>query len=111
MPPQEPVNPGQIKPESCREPETSSRLQQTNANLQAPRNGVHGYRIAGIGQSADALNVTRQHLGMVIRGDRTSKSLLAKYKALMAGERQSRLLLVRSTSVKVEHTKSARTIK
>ena len=48
---------------------------------------------------------------MVIRGDRTSKSLLAKYKALMAGERQSRLLLVRSTSVKVEHTKSARTIK
>ena len=43
MPPQEPVNPGQIKPESCREPETSSRLQQTNANLQAPRNGVHGY--------------------------------------------------------------------
>ena len=68
-------------------------------------------RIAGIGQSADALNVTRQHLGMVIRGDRTSKSLLAKYKALMAGERQSRLLLVRSTSVKVEHTKSARTIK
>ena len=43
MPLQEPISPGQIKPESCREPETSSRLQQTNANLQAPRNGVHGY--------------------------------------------------------------------
>jgi hypothetical protein len=43
MPLQEPIYPGQIKPESCREPETSSRLQQTNVNLQAPRNGAHGY--------------------------------------------------------------------
>jgi len=43
MPSQDPISPGQIKPESCREPQTSSRLQQTNVNLQAPRNGVNGY--------------------------------------------------------------------
>ena len=33
MPSQEPISPGQIKPESSREPQTSSRLQQTNVNL------------------------------------------------------------------------------
>jgi hypothetical protein len=43
MPSQEPISAGQIKPESCREPEISSRLQQTNVNLQAPRNGVNGH--------------------------------------------------------------------
>ena len=39
-------------------------------------------RIAGIGRSAAALQVTRQHLGLVIRGGRVSKSLLARYETL-----------------------------
>ena len=48
MPSQEPITPGQIKPESCREPETSSPFQQSNVNLQAPRNGVHGYTTGSV---------------------------------------------------------------
>jgi len=43
MPSQEAVNPRQIKPESCREPETSSPFQQRNVNLQPPRKSVEGY--------------------------------------------------------------------
>jgi hypothetical protein len=39
-------------------------------------------RIAGICRAADALGVTRQHLGLVIRGSRPSKSLMARYVAL-----------------------------
>jgi hypothetical protein len=46
MPSQEAVNPRQIKPESCREPETSSPFQQRNVNLQPPRKSVVGYNIA-----------------------------------------------------------------
>src|ERR1035438_6681991 len=42
MPSQEPVNPRQIKPESCREPETSSPFQQRNVNLQPSRKSVEG---------------------------------------------------------------------
>jgi hypothetical protein len=42
-------------------------------------------RIAGIGRSAAALQVTRQHLRLVIRGDRVSKSLVARYRALQSG--------------------------
>ena len=41
-------------------------------------------RIAGIGRSAAALHVTRQHLRLVIRGSRASKRLLAQYRALKA---------------------------
>ena len=37
-------------------------------------------RIPGIVAAAKALGVTRQHLGLVIRGDRTSPSLLARYR-------------------------------
>ena len=43
-------------------------------------------RIAGICGAADALGVTRQHLGLVIRGNRVSKSLLARYRALKADQ-------------------------
>jgi hypothetical protein len=45
MPAQEPISPGQIKPESSREPQTSSRLQQTNVNLQAPPKSEERYKI------------------------------------------------------------------
>src|ERR1039458_8640809 len=44
---QEPVNPRQIKPESCREPETSSPFQQRNVNLQPPRKSVGCYNEPG----------------------------------------------------------------
>ena len=43
-------------------------------------------RIAGIGCAAAALQVTRQHLRLVILGCRPSKSLLARYKSLKAGQ-------------------------
>src|ERR1039458_3230620 len=43
MPSQEPISAGQIKPESCREPQTSLRLQQTNVNLQAPPKCAESY--------------------------------------------------------------------
>lgn len=43
-------------------------------------------RIAGIGRAAAALHVTRQHLRLVIRGFRSSKSLLARYRTLKAGK-------------------------
>ena len=45
MPAQEPISPGQIKPESSREPQTSSRLQQTNVNLQAPPKSEERYSL------------------------------------------------------------------
>jgi hypothetical protein len=41
-------------------------------------------KIAGIGRAAVALQVTRQHLRLVIRGYRASKSLLARYRMLKA---------------------------
>jgi hypothetical protein len=43
MPSQEPISPGQIKPESSREPQISSRLQQTNVKLQAPPKSEESY--------------------------------------------------------------------
>ena len=43
MPSQEPISAGQIKPESCREPQTSSPFQQRNVSLQPPRKSVEGY--------------------------------------------------------------------
>jgi hypothetical protein len=46
-------------------------------------------RIAGIVRAAAALYVTRQHLRLVIRGSRASKSLLARYRALKADQAKS----------------------
>ena len=42
---QEPVTPRQIKPDSRREPETSSPFQQRNVNLHPPRKSVEGYKV------------------------------------------------------------------
>jgi hypothetical protein len=42
--------------------------------------------IAGIGRAAAALQVTRQHLRLVIRGSRVSKALLARYNSLKEGK-------------------------
>jgi hypothetical protein len=48
MPSQEPISPGQIKPESSREPQISSRLQQTNVKLQAPPKSEESYSAQAI---------------------------------------------------------------
>ena len=42
--------------------------------------------IPGISADARALGVTRQHLWMVLQGERRSPSLLMRYKALKAGK-------------------------
>jgi hypothetical protein len=39
-------------------------------------------RINGIGRAAEQLGVTRQHLGLVLRGERISPRLLARYHQL-----------------------------
>jgi hypothetical protein len=57
MPSQEPISPGQIKPESCREPQTSSRLQQTNVNLQAPPKSEEGYKLTWFALSNGASSI------------------------------------------------------
>ena len=54
MPSQEPISAGQIKPESCREPQTSSPFQQRNVSLQPPRKSVEGYNKDGLARHKDA---------------------------------------------------------
>src|ERR1039458_4579184 len=75
---QEPVNPRQIKPESCREPETSSPFQQRNVNLQPPRKSVGCYikvqgsrfRVQGSGFKVQGSRFRVQGSGFKVQGSR-----------------------------------------
>lgn len=55
-------------------------------------------RIAGIGIAAAALGVTRQHLGLVLHGDRTSPTLLARYHAWKKQQRAGLLEIARAAT-------------
>ena len=46
-----------------------------------------GPRIKGICGAAKALGVTHQHLWAVLRGRRASKTLMRRYRDLVAGQR------------------------
>jgi len=48
-----------------------------------------GPRIKGICGAAKALGVTHQHLWAVLRGRRASKTLMRRYRDLVAGQRSN----------------------
>jgi hypothetical protein len=54
-------------------------------------------RIAGIGEAAREFSVTRQHLGLVIRGHRTSPKLLKKFRTWQSARRSENKTLSSAT--------------
>ncbi len=58
-------------------------------------------RITGIGIAAAALGVTRQHLGLVLHGQRESKPLAVRYRAWKKQQRELRAAIAASVDDQV----------
>lgn len=64
-------------------------------------------RIAGITGDAAALGVTRQHLGLVLHGDRESKPLARRYRELKRQQRATKTAQLFPPAAAAEVAKAA----
>ena len=77
----------------------TSHVMATRRNAY-PKPSPRAKRISGVCADAEALGCTRDHLTLVVRGKRQSRSLLARYQQLKASKAQAALKTPKTKSLR-----------